>query len=201
MIEDRLGKNQFSDALFTLYDNADRTKKTIFQLSTISTGNTRTLTVPDASGTIAVEGQDVTFTSLTLDLTQNYKFSDRATALTIQSQTAATPCNIELSSLDGDGTDNVLFSTYAIGTPAGLGNAEFMSMGYLASGTIFEIRTGKLLTGTVRPLRIYTGANTTQLVLNADNSIDMSGDLSLPFGDFVSEQNPDGADAIRIKGT
>ena len=44
----------FNDANFLLYDNADSTKNLQFQLSGLTTGTTRTLTVPDASGTIAL---------------------------------------------------------------------------------------------------------------------------------------------------
>lgn len=44
----------FNDANFLLYDNADSTRNLAFQLSGITTGTTRTLTVPDASGTIAL---------------------------------------------------------------------------------------------------------------------------------------------------
>jgi hypothetical protein len=47
----------FSDANFTVYDDADSTKNLQFQLSGITTGTTRTLTVPDASGTIALTSQ------------------------------------------------------------------------------------------------------------------------------------------------
>lgn len=43
----------FLDTLFSLLDNADNTKILQFQLSGITTATTRTLTVPDASGTIA----------------------------------------------------------------------------------------------------------------------------------------------------
>jgi hypothetical protein len=43
----------FNDANFLLYDNDDSSKNLAFQLSGITTGTTRTLTVPDASGTIA----------------------------------------------------------------------------------------------------------------------------------------------------
>lgn len=43
-----------SDASFTLVDNSDATKKLQFQLSGITTGTTRTLTVPNASGTLAL---------------------------------------------------------------------------------------------------------------------------------------------------
>ena len=42
----------FSDANFTVYDDADSTKNLQFQLSGITTNTTRTLTVPDASGTL-----------------------------------------------------------------------------------------------------------------------------------------------------
>ncbi len=53
------------------------------------------------------------------------------------------------------------------------------------------------------------GEGTTLFTVNEDGSISFSnglsvsatGDVSLGFGDLVSEQNPDGADAIRIKGT
>jgi len=44
----------FSDANFTLYDNGDSTKTAQFQLSGITAGQNRTLTVPNASGTIAL---------------------------------------------------------------------------------------------------------------------------------------------------
>jgi hypothetical protein len=43
----------FNDANFLLYDNSDSTKNLAFQLSGLTTGTVRTLTAPDASGTIA----------------------------------------------------------------------------------------------------------------------------------------------------
>jgi hypothetical protein len=63
----------FNDANFLLYDNGDSSKNLAFQLSGITTGTTRTLTAPDASGRIQVEGQPIgnttpaagTFTTLT----------------------------------------------------------------------------------------------------------------------------------------
>ncbi len=36
--------------------------------------------------------------------------------------------------------------------------------------------------------------------LNVSGNLEVIGNISLEFGDLVSEQNPDGADAIRIKG-
>jgi hypothetical protein len=47
----------FNDANFLLYDNADSSKNLAFQLSGISASTTRTLTVPNASGTIALTSQ------------------------------------------------------------------------------------------------------------------------------------------------
>jgi hypothetical protein len=44
----------FNDANFLLYDNSDSTKNLAFQLSGLTTGTVRTLTAPDASGTIAL---------------------------------------------------------------------------------------------------------------------------------------------------
>ena len=46
----------FSDANFTLYDDADSTKNAKFDVSAIATATTRTLTVPNASGTIQLTG-------------------------------------------------------------------------------------------------------------------------------------------------
>lgn len=46
----------FNDANFLLYDNGDPTKNLQFQLSGITTGTTRTLTVPNSSGTISLTG-------------------------------------------------------------------------------------------------------------------------------------------------
>jgi hypothetical protein len=46
----------FSDAAFTVYSDGDSTKNLQLSLSGLTTGTTRTLTVPDASGTLALVG-------------------------------------------------------------------------------------------------------------------------------------------------
>jgi len=48
------GGNAFLDALLSIQDDADPTKILQFQLSGLSTGTTRTITVPDANGTMAL---------------------------------------------------------------------------------------------------------------------------------------------------
>jgi hypothetical protein len=49
----------FSDSQFLLYDNTDTSKNLAFDLGSITTGTVRTLTAPNASGRIQVEGQPI----------------------------------------------------------------------------------------------------------------------------------------------
>ena len=50
----------FSDSAFRVQDNADATKQLAFEVSGITTGTTRTVTLPDVSGTMTVLGNTVT---------------------------------------------------------------------------------------------------------------------------------------------
>lgn len=54
------------DALFTMQDDVDITKQMRFQLSAITTGTTRTLTVPDVSDTLVALAATQTLTNKTL---------------------------------------------------------------------------------------------------------------------------------------
>lgn len=56
----------FQDSQFTLFDNSDTTKLLQFQLSGITTGTTRTLTVPDANTTVVGTDTTQTLTNKTL---------------------------------------------------------------------------------------------------------------------------------------
>jgi len=50
-----VASNEFDDSQFRVFDNGDDTKQVAFEASGITTGITRTLTVPDNSGTLVLE--------------------------------------------------------------------------------------------------------------------------------------------------
>lgn len=54
------GSTTFTDNTFRVQDNTDNTKQLAFELSGVTTATTRTLTIPDASGTIALTNHEST---------------------------------------------------------------------------------------------------------------------------------------------
>lgn len=64
------------DTKFTLQDDGDVSKQLVFQLSGITTSTIRTLTVPDASGTIALTANDLSVFAATTSLQLKGVISD-----------------------------------------------------------------------------------------------------------------------------
>jgi hypothetical protein len=116
----------FADNVFLLYDNSDSTRNLQFDLGSITTGTTRTLTAPNASGRIQVEGQPIgnttpaagTFTTLTanngtltasapvLDLAQTWNASGTAfTALTLALTNTASASASSYFNINLDGVE------------------------------------------------------------------------------------------------
>jgi len=60
-----------NDNALTIQDDGDSTKKLAFQVSGVTTGNTRTLTVPNASGTIDLQDNTATLTNKTISGSSN----------------------------------------------------------------------------------------------------------------------------------
>lgn len=70
------------DTAFTLRDNADNTKQALFELGSITTGQTRQYTLPDANTALVGEGTTQTLQNKTIDNTNTITVKD--TLLTIQ---------------------------------------------------------------------------------------------------------------------
>jgi len=134
-----------------------------------------------AAANIAMTGTLTGVTGLTFDLTQDYKFGEIATAqaLYIQGQTENMTTILDLFSKDGDGTDSTAFNLFAIGTPTQLTNTENATFGWNSVQDRFRFYVHAAGSGTVRPLVLYTGDNTDQLLLNIDGSVSMSGALAV----------------------
>ena len=82
----------FSDTGFKLQDNGDATKQAQFELSGITTGTTRTVTLPDANGTLVLAAATQTLTNKTIALGSNTitGLGALATASTVSLTTQAT---------------------------------------------------------------------------------------------------------------
>ncbi|MEM6737337.1 MAG: hypothetical protein AAF620_14835, partial [Bacteroidota bacterium] len=91
------------DHTFTLEDDLDDTKVAAFELSNITSGTTRTLTVPDADGTIALAAdlEGILESNADIELTSS---SPTATAIQINATNAAGGIDIDAGSGNGNVT-------------------------------------------------------------------------------------------------
>lgn len=164
-------QQEFSDADFRIVDNADQSKKVAFEVSGVTTAITRTLTVPNASGTIA----------LTSDLTSGYQPLDADltswAAITRASgfdTFVATPSSANFASLITDETGTagtVPLANVATWTPtftAGSGTpttvtltaATSIKVGRLVVATLaFTVTTVGTATNGLRFTLPYSGAS------------------------------------------
>lgn len=104
------------------------------------------------------------------DLTQDYLLTERSTTFAFQGQTAGAVAGFEVFTADGDGTDNILFALYSLGTPAGITNSERLLFNFVA-GSQVNIQSIASGGGTARPMVISTAANTDQLRLATDAGV------------------------------
>jgi len=106
--------------------------------------------------------------------THDFVFSTDPSLATcqLQNQSAGQTTSLQFFTKDGDGTDDCNFFLYGVGTPdAWFPDYEAVRLKYENSTTHYELASVAGGTGTVRPLKLYTGANTSQLVLATDGNV------------------------------
>ena len=116
------GGSTFSDAAFTLQDDGDATRQAKFQLSGLTTGTTRTFTLPDTSGTVLVSGIDYTIGS-------NWTFSGAANLF--GSSTAASTVGLGAGATTAGATKAV-----SIGTLGVSGSTTTIAVGSAVAGAL-----------------------------------------------------------------
>lgn len=117
---------EFSDGVFALTDNADATKKAVFQVSGVTTGTTVTLTVPNISATLAHLGNaSQTFTGTT-------QFSGAAGFFGMSTANSS-------STLGGGATLSGNTKTINVGTAGASGSTTNVNIGSAVSGATTNV--------------------------------------------------------------
>jgi len=107
--------------------------------------------------------------------TQNYQLSSLGGTLSFQARDSGEQSAFGIFSRDGDGTDNAYQVFYGVGLPGNTTNSEALLVGYIASGTAFQIAASAEGTGTVRPIILYTEGNFPQFTIAIDGSVEFNG--------------------------
>lgn len=100
-----------------------------------------------------------------------YRFDDRGHHLVLQNQNAGEFSGLEFYAKDGDGTDDVTFQFWGVGTPTSVVNREKIELGWDTSESEYFIMTEADGSGTLRPIDIYTEGNQGQLYIAIDGNI------------------------------
>ncbi|WP_333827597.1 DUF2793 domain-containing protein [Pararhodobacter sp.] len=121
-----------SDAVFSLVNNADPTKRALFSLSGITTGTTRTFTLPNTSSELAILAGTQTFTG-------NKTFSGTLTAsgtVTVSAASAniGTATGTATYGLGSGATTNGTTKTVNIGTGGANGSTTVVNIGSATAG-------------------------------------------------------------------
>lgn len=181
------------DSTTTIADNADNTKKVAFEVSGVSAGTTRTLTVPNASGTIALTS-DLTsgYQPLDSDLTAvaglaaNGIIARTGTGTMAVRSLAAPVAGFTITNSDGVSGNPTFALSNDLGAVEGINTTGFVrrtgvdtwSASAIVDGDLPGALTGKTyntLTLTANATGFSVAGGTTSKTLTVSNSITLAG--------------------------
>lgn len=115
-------------------------------------------------------------------------------AVQINNENAGQDTQIQLFNKNGTSANSSGFTAFGNGTPSFSGANEGIFYGWNATVNSFSINSFAFGTGAVvKPLAIYTGANTNQIRLDTDGTVSMLSLLKVPtvqFAQVVTPANP-----------
>lgn len=192
-----LSASDFTDSGFRISDDGDSSKKIAFDAAGIGTSTTRTLTVPDASGTLVLNNNTQTLTNKTLSGGSNTFSNIPYSALSLGSSVV----NSDISAAAGIGVTKIeaLTASRALQTNASgvisVASVTSTELGYL-SGVTSAIQTqvdakvaksvatakGDILIGTTNGTVSKKSVGTDGLFLKADSSDPTGVSYASPAG-------------------
>ncbi len=169
-----LTNKTLTDSTTLFQDESDNTKKLAFQLSGITTGNTRTLTIPDASTTIVGTDNTAILTNKTID-------GDNNTVQDLALTSLKTNLTDASKFLVRDASGIVISNTKAVPTGAVVGDTDSQT---LSSKTLASpLVTGTLDVNAQGPLRLFDADSTNFAAIRAPAVIGTNYTLTLPADD------------------
>ena len=166
-----------TDSSFTIQDNADTTKKAQFELSNITTGNTRVYTFPNATSTLA------TISSVTQTFSGTTTFSGGT--VTVGSATGAATYGVGTGATTTGNTKNV-----NIGIAGVSGSTTLITLGSAVAGSTSRTSVNGNLIANSGLLEHSATVNRNYTIQNGNNALSCG---PVVVADGVSVTVPDGS--------
>jgi hypothetical protein len=194
----------FNDANFLLYDNSDSTKNLAFQLSGITTGTVRTLTAPDASGTIALTSDFAAPPAIGNTTPNSGAFSALTASSLVASGNVASDSNLRMRSNTGQislgGSNDVLLfrgAANVLELRSGTSPQAFRLYGTYSSGTSYQRMTVRSVKQTLSALSGASATTTGTLIPDGAVVVGVTTRVATAITGATGYQVGDGTDADR----